>query len=131
MLIKVIRWMLFSVSIALVPLFFNYFSLKLRGFDVDVQQIIQNGELMLIIAAMSAAAIGELVGSSGQARILKVVAGGSSTLLLMLAALYYADVASLRFSGSMPDADSVAMMSFALFGLAVVSGGSCIALSEA
>ena len=130
MTIKLLRWIIFSVVVALVPLIFNYLRLETRGHEVAVFEVIENGELMLIVAALCAASIGGLIGSSGAFQPLKIAAGGGATVSLMVAALYYADVSAARYSEAVADPASVATVSLTVFLLALVSSGACVALSE-
>ena len=50
--------------IALLPLLYSYQSLTIRSQTASWDKIIGNGELLVIIWALCAAAIGELVGGS-------------------------------------------------------------------
>jgi len=74
---KLTRWCVFGVAISLVPLGFAWISLATTpGTLPTLNAVLKNGALFLITAAISGAAIGELVGS-GPTRIrLKLAAGG-------------------------------------------------------
>ena len=65
---KLIRWCVVGVAIALLPVAFAWISLLTTGQSATLNEVLENGALLLITAAISGAAIGELVGS-GKARI--------------------------------------------------------------
>ncbi len=123
---KLIRWCVFGVAIALIPVAFCWASLLTAGKSATLDRVLENGALLLITAAISGAAIGELVGS-GKARIkLKLWAGGGCVVVLMACSLWYAQVSSTTVAR--PQVVMWGSIGMFLFGM--VSSCSCVVLSE-
>jgi len=92
---------------------------------------VARGELVLIAAAITAAAVGELFGAgTNRFEIPKLFAGGAAIVILILASLYFADVSAVHQAGQKPDLAVVRTVSSWLFLFAVASSGSCVALAE-
>jgi hypothetical protein len=130
MLVKLLRWLIFGVAIALMPIVFGYVHLSIRGGGAGLTAIVGNGELLIVVAAMCAAAVGELLGSPESLRRSKIAAGGASVILLMLSSLYYADVAAASATGAHIDAELVAISSMAFYFVGLICCASCVVLSE-
>lgn len=128
--VRLIRWLVFSVIVALLPLAFN--ALRLR--TLDPAAIYGRGELLLVTAALTAAAIGDLLGpEASQARVVgKLFIAGGCVVDLVLASAWFGDIsAALRGAeGIGTDPSHVAAMSGVLFALAVAAGGSAKILSR-
>jgi hypothetical protein len=118
------------VAVALLPLAFN--ALRLR--TLDPAAIFGRGELLLVTAALTAAAIGDLLGpEDSQARVVgKLFIGGGCVVELVLASAWVGDIsAALRGTeGASLDPGHVASMSGVLFAFAVAAGGSAKVLSQ-
>ncbi len=80
---KLTRWCIFSVAISLLPLVTAWLGLLTGGHSATLSDILKNGALLLITAAISGVAIGEVVGSGGAHIRLKLLAGGGCVLVLM------------------------------------------------
>lgn len=130
MAVKFVRWVLFGVVIALAPLIANYFSLGFAGKNSTIGGVIARGELLLIVSAMCAAAVGELVGSGAAFRTLKVIASGVALVVLVLASLFFAGVAVAHARGGGVDPIAIKEISLYIYGVAIVSCGACVLLSE-
>lgn len=120
-----IRWLIFSVLLGLLPIAASLLRLLTRGDAPSVASLIAHGELLLPTASISAAAIGELLGSEGRRRTLGLISGGVATLVLMLSCFYYAEV-----TGAVPgvrplDSTIVSGISFSFYLCAVVAGAAC------
>lgn len=127
---KLAKWLIFSVILALLPFAFNYLRLASRGVDPTMAKLLGGGELLLVAAGISAAAVGDLIGSGADRRLAKLFAGGGSIVVLCLASLHFADVAAARAAPTF-DASVVVWSSQMLFAFAVLGGGGCVALAEA
>jgi hypothetical protein len=127
---KLARWLLFGVLMALLPLAYNLLHVVTRGGKASVENLTGHGELLLVAAAISAAAIGELVASGPKAPIGKIVSGGGALLVLGFASLYFADVAWAEKTGEKLLASVVCNTSVVLFASAFVASLACVALSE-
>ena len=131
MLEKVIRWLIFSVLIALLPIGFNYLSMKTKSIPTSLEIICAQGELLIVSAALNAAALGELFGSGpASLMIAKIIAGGVCVIILLLTSLWFADIAATILLNKPLDANIIMKGSlFAFFGT-VAASGSSVALSE-
>ena len=112
---KLVRWLVFSVAIALLPLAFNGLKVLGRGETLTFVSLCSRGELLLISAAISAAAIGELVGRGGGKAIPKLLAVGSCVIILALASWWFADVSFAINYGEAFDRERVAFGSLRPF----------------
>ena len=127
---KLIRWFIFSVIVALLPLIFNALRLITRGSVFSITALTAHGELLLVACAISAAAVGELVASGSILKIAKIIVGGCSIIILSLASLYFADISAARLSGEILQNSVISRVTLILYSIALVSSGCCIALSE-
>ena len=127
---KLVRWLVFSVAISLLPLVFNFLRAYGRGATPSLIDLNAHGELLLISAAIAAAAIGELVASGGRYQIAKIIAGGGCVLVLAVASLWFADISAPTSSGALVDYVRVSNASTVVFMFTVISSASCVVLSE-
>jgi len=128
--VKTLRWVFFGVMISLLPLFYSYQSLTIRSQVASWDKIIGNGELLVIIWALCAGAIGELFGATPNYAISKVISGAAALLVLILSALLFADVTGARAAGAKIDEVVVVSTSIWLLVFGIISCASCVALSE-
>ena len=131
---KLMRWLIFSVVLALVPLAFTALRLSTRGDSPSLLtcllRAISRGELLLIAAILCGRSSGELVGSGTSYRISKTISAGGAVILLMLAALYFADVTAAQLSGQHIEAALVQKVSLILFVCGLFCSASCLTLAE-
>jgi hypothetical protein len=129
---KTMRWFLFGVIIAVLPLVISYVSLTFRPHDqvVSWDKVIGNGELLVIIWAICGGAIGELFGRSKDFAIGKVIAGFATLIVLILSASLFADVAGAKVAGTKIDELAVESTSVWLLLVGIISSGGCVVLSE-
>jgi hypothetical protein len=127
---RVVRWLIFSVIIALLPLAFNYLRIFIRGTIPSLILLLSHGELLLVSAAIAATAIGELVASGEERKIAKYVAGGGCVSILFLASALFAEISSAIYSGASISSELVSSSSTLMFGFTVISSISCIVLAE-
>jgi len=141
---KLIRWLIFSVALALVPLGVGWLIQLTHNQEPTLESLLAHGELLLIAAALCAAAVGELIGSGDALLGRKLVAGGISLVLVVVAAIYFADVAASHAvqnamvlaqepSGFMRehlDFGVLAQASIVIYCSGFVASMSCIILSE-
>lgn len=126
---KVVRWIIFGVFVALVPLAFSYLNLLIKDKHPTIEAITDDGGLLLIISALCAGAIGELIGTGEKALFAKVLASGGSVIVLLLSA---SEFASITQGKNVTDFNhhGVATISLWLFGVGLLPCLGCIALSE-
>src|SRR5712691_3769846 len=89
---KLTRWFVFGVVIASLPVLFNVFHVAIRGGAATIDTLTGRGELLLVAAAISAAAVGDLVGSGPNLRPGKILAGGGAVMVLFAASAFFMDV---------------------------------------
>jgi hypothetical protein len=89
---KLLRWFIFSVLIALVPLAVSYLGLRLDRQEPSLYLLTERGELLLISTAIASAAVGELIPAGRARAIRKLIAGGSCILLIMLSSFAFAAI---------------------------------------
>ena len=98
MLEYLIRWIIFSVVIALLPLLFNLLRNIGRGENIGFVRLFSHGELLLVSAAISAGALGQLFGVGSSLSIIKILAGGSCVTIVMVASFWFADISGAYLS---------------------------------
>jgi len=76
---KLLRWLIFSVLIALCPIVSNALILLTKDADASLAALVGRGELLLIVAGMCARGLGQLVAAgTGTYRKMKLIAAGGS-----------------------------------------------------
>lgn len=128
--VKLLRWAVFGVSVPLLPLLCSYVFLFVKAQPVTWSKILGNGELLVIVWALCAGAIGELFGSSANFRHFKIVSGGFTLIILIFAALMFAGVAEAKLAGAGIDEARLVWTSSIVLLFGLVGCGSCILLSE-
>ena len=126
---KLAKWLVFSVLLGLLPIAFNYLRVLTRSGDPTLESLLGKGELLLIAASISAAALGHLIGSGKDWMVAKIFAGGGAVIVLGLASLYFADIAAAHVSQQL-NPGVIAGSSQLFFLFAVLAGAGCIALEE-
>lgn len=127
---KLTRWLIFGVGIALIPLLFSLMNMVTKGKFEGIETVVDNGELLLIAATISAGAVGELIGAGTHRSRAKLCAGGGCVATLMLSSLYFASISVAHNTSQTVDKEIVAIVSAVLFVCGVITSGSCIAMSE-
>jgi hypothetical protein len=122
-----LRWSLFGVAFATLPIAYNALSALTRGNSTSYGELVQHGELLLVSAGISAAAAGELFGRDETSlRSTRLFLVGMCFIIVCLSSLWFADIASV------PNVNQrvVAIGSTILFCCSVVCGGCCMILSQ-
>ena len=125
MAVKLLRWLIFSVILALVPLGVSWLIQLTHGVSPSLYSLLQHGELLLIAAALSAAATGELIGSGDNLLKGKLVAGGVSLLIVVFSAIYFASISASVVAQSTLDNSVIGASSLIIYISSLVSGGCC------
>lgn len=128
--IKVLRWAIFGVVVSLIPLGYSYTILVIKSQPATWAKILGNGELLIIVWALCAGAIGELFGSGPEYTLPKILSGGFTLIILIFSTLLFASVAEARVSGTTLDEASLLVTSLVLLASGFVSCAFCMALSE-
>lgn len=121
-------WLIFTAGLALTPIIFNAALIFISGSNPVIFQLLSRGELLLISVAIGADAVGEVIGSGRQRRLIKIMAAGSCIFLLIMSSLLFA-VASSDTVGQFDDW-RVSTSSIFIFLMMILSAGSCVLLGE-
>ncbi len=133
MVTRIVRWLVFTVLVALLPFAFFVARAFSHNEPTGWAEIAGGGDLYLLAGAFTASAVGELVGSgSDRWPVRKLAAAGLAVLLLALSSLLFADAFAARSAGAADNLDrrAVGGMSAVVLVLAVVASGGCVALAE-
>ncbi len=131
--IKLAKWAVFGVVIALVPIYFGMMVIFIKSQSFNFVEVIGNGELLMINAVMCAIAIGEMTGPQTTCRLRKIISMGATILILLLSAFLFAYVTDLRESSagySIENKNIVAELSLFFFLFGTIASGCCTWLSE-
>jgi len=125
-----VKWVAFSVVLALVPLLFSWIYGEIFGIDRTLESILATGELYLITAGLCAAGVGELVSATNERTKSRLVSGSITVVLLLLAALLFAAVSTPSGAPNPPDTTVVMRTSLYLYGASVVASTVCAILAD-
>lgn len=131
MLERQLKWMLFSVVVALTPIAFNWLRLVSRvapGKEPALSDLLGRGELLLVAAGLTAGALGDLLGGDSRQRIWKLVIGAAAVIVLSACSYYFADVSAGFAKGEAIRTDVVSRTSIWMFVSAVITGAVCVGL---
>lgn len=118
-----IRWLLFGVALAVLPVLVNWMSLLTRGLDGGTGAVFGGGELLLVSAVLGATAAGDLMGvRSRRFIVFRSVLTGLNIVLLLFASLWFADIAATIRAETDIDRGFVTMGSAIVFAFEVVIG---------
>jgi hypothetical protein len=126
------RWLIFTVLIALLPIFFNGLAVVNRNERLVWKTLLAHGELYLISVAITAAAFGEMVGrESSRRRLARMWLSGLSCALIVVESFLFADTASIaRNAEGTINHNSIAWTSITFLLLSVIVGACCVVVSE-
>jgi len=122
-IVKLIRWILFSICFALLPFLFNFISEISRGANVSMVSLFGDGQLLLVSTTLCAVAVGELFGIASTKSIITHLAGGATIILISVTSFYYANVS---VGGEDLRHDIVASLSLWLFCASTFISSCCI-----
>jgi len=128
---KLTIWILFNVLVALLPFLFRYLGATFSGQMVNLQNILSDGELLLVAAAVASGALGDLIASNQEDALPRVIVGGLCILSLLLSSLCYAFVSALGDLSIAQDTLAISQWSIWIFTSAFATGTGCIILTEA
>lgn len=123
---KLIRWFIFSVLSALVPLAIGYLGLRLDRQEPSLERVTARGELLLISSTIASAAVGELIAGGRDRATQKLLAGGSCMLLVLLSSLFFAAIQARQHA----DPASVLVASLWMFASTLMASSACVYLSH-
>jgi hypothetical protein len=123
---NLLKWFIFSVLLAIIPLGSTYIHLLTNNKAPDVSDLLAHGELALISFVLAAEGVGDLIASGKEKRNRKILCGGGCILAAIGASLYFADV-SLN---TQANPKVVFQVSLWIFAIAIVNSGMCKALVD-
>lgn len=128
---RIAKWLFFGVLISVLPLALGGVSAATRK-DVTFrfEGMYENGELLIVAAAIVGAALTELFSLGDQGlRLMRFLAGCFAATVVIASATWFADIAAATRDGSALDHDAIASGSLWVFISAVLSGLSCIVVA--
>ena len=126
-LIKLVRWLIFSVTFAIIPFIFKIASGMIRGIPFNWESLLGGGELFIVSSTLCAVAVGELFGSASKKNFLQIILGGIGILIIALASFAYADVS---FGKGELLLNRVMWISCVLFISSILTSSACIVVTE-
>ncbi len=127
-MITLVKWFMFSVLIALIPLLFNSFFQFTETQNVSMSSAVKHGELALITVLMCATAIGDLLASKGESKSIKLIFSGLALLVLVFSALFFGWVSATNPIVQKPSA-SIRDVSIVLYLFGLTVSSVCVWLS--
>jgi hypothetical protein len=125
---KLMRWLIFTVALTLLPLVLDWALRAADGSSPSVNAIISHGELCLVCTALAGVGLGELLGLSDDAGLIKIVLGGACFLTSITSiALYVAMKATVGATGSL----FLDGLSWYVFVVTLITSTASIMVSEA
>lgn len=126
---KLIKWLLFSAVISLVPICATYVILLSSNNSPSFISLICRGELQLISVALLANGIGEIVANDTINKIIKLLLTGVSTILLLIISIWYGSIVSSLISSSINTTnDFLVLYTLIAFIASFVISGCCISI---
>ena len=136
MIDKIAKWIFFGVILSLAPLIVDGLNL-LSHHQAGTPSVglpgavIERGELLLIVAGIAGAALGELFGKKAPRHpVANKVVGGSALFIMFIAAMWYANVAWSAHSGEKYDHRFVVGNSLWLLAATIVVTVACVVLGD-
>lgn len=126
-----LKWSLFGVVFAVLPIIFNLAHALTRRDDISFAALLSHGELLLVSVAVAAASVGELFGARREAfRRTRMILVAASMILICLASGWFADIAAGIRAGEDLDDQLIAIGSLVMFIFATISGACCVLVAE-
>ena len=126
MLKQIIKWMIFSVLLAIVPLVTKWLFHLIAANPTTFDELISHGELLLIGTALAGTALGEVILSHKQPGILTLCCGGGCILILIMGSMLFAYVSGAVLSEGTVNISIIQTISVWVYICAFVTSGSCI-----
>lgn len=124
--VKVVRWALYSIVFALLPLIFTAGSALGTETSMSLDELLEKGELVLISVGIAGSAAGEIVDRQGyRGSIIHMILVWLNIFISMLGAWWFSQITTTQREPSM-----VTNTSLILFFSALVTGFCSIVRSE-
>ncbi|WP_335986714.1 hypothetical protein [Glycomyces sp. MUSA5-2] len=126
-----IRWLLYGIVLAVLPVAVNWMSLQTRGMEASPTAVLGSGELLLVATVLGATATGDLMGArTRRFLVFRTSLTGCTVILMIFASLWYADIAATIRAGDRFERDFTAAGSFAVFVIMVVICACCFVVTR-
>lgn len=121
---------MFSVLFGALPVFFNFLNALTFEPPLTMGYLFGRGELLLVSAGLSGAALGDLLLVKSRWEKFKVTVTGLSGVNIAAASYYFAAVSGQYSEGDPVRQGTVAVVSLVMYTFALVCSGSCVALAQ-
>lgn len=127
---KVLRWLLFGVSFATLPIMANFIFVITQALSPTLPSLAGQGELLIVSAGVAATGAGELQGAAlAKLRRVQIFLTAMAYMVVCVSSLWFASVATDIATRRTFDHSTVAGGSLVIFATAIVTGGCCVAIS--
>lgn len=132
---KLLKWLIFGVLVALLPILFNLLFAITVGGELTVGRLIGRGELLLIAVGLCSTALGDLVLAELPVRSrfwrgARLVLTGMCVVVIAASSFYFALVSD-RYARQIDVSEEVVVLiSSTLYAAAVISSVMSVLLSE-
>jgi hypothetical protein len=129
---KLIKWLVFSVLLSLVPLLANYGLHRINKHAIDLTLLLSHGELFLIASALTGTALGEVVvaGRSRKHERWRLCSAGGNLLIVILASMFFAFVCGTQLTTGNMDTSFVCSTSLVVYCFGFFTSACSVILSE-
>jgi hypothetical protein len=126
-----IFWIVFTVSMSLLPIAGSALPALAQGHSVDVLDLVGKGEALLVAVAILAAALGEVLrGESPTRGLYRAGLVSAAFFVIVIGILAYAVIFTLVSVGVQQAHVFTADLSAAIFSASVATGICCVAVAE-
>ncbi|MGB0386039.1 MAG: hypothetical protein ACPGWR_14630 [Ardenticatenaceae bacterium] len=123
-------WLIFSVTIALLPLIFDMVveTFLIKESSIEWTRILARGELLIVSVAIGSDAIGRIIGSKKASDVLRIGAAGACFALIIFSSLLFAYVS--RVSTESLIIDNVLIVSLLMYFMTMMASECSVLLAE-
>ena len=135
MINKLLKWLIFGVLVALLPILFNLLFALTVGAEVTAGRLIGRGELLLIAVGLCSTALGDLVLAEHSVRSrfwrgARLILTGTCVVVIAASSFYFALVSDRYARQIAVSEEAVVLISSTLYLAAVISSVMSVLLSE-
>ena len=126
------RWVGFRIVLGLVPIAANALRLLFSGQAglIDAEHLVGHGELLLLVSAVRAGAIGELISAPKRFPELRIAAGCVCVVVMIISAIGFAFVAEKIGTSTKYQANVVATSSLVIYIVGLVASFVSVVIAE-
>ena len=126
MVIKICKWLVFSVLIASTPIIFNLLKIWSAEKSLSLDIISSHGQLMILAIVAVSTSLRDLFDSKKDKIVKKIVAGGVGMFLILVSSFLYVDI---TLGVVLISSKQIFFLSLIIFILAISNGFYCVYLS--